>query len=72
MLQILISNGDDDNEINLNESDMASIGDKENMGLRIKQLTGGNSKESSDDSGDENQSDSEFLQQIGQDLSFKK
>ena len=72
MLQILISNGDDDNEINLNKSDMVSIADKEDMGLRIKQLTGGNSEESSDDSGDENQSDSEFLQQTGQDLSFKK
>ena len=72
MLQILISNGDYDNEIILNESDMVSIGDKEDMSLRIKQLTGGNSKESSDDSGDENESDSEFLQQIRQDLSFKK
>ena len=35
-------------------------------------MTGGGSEESSDDSGDENQSDSEFLQQIGQDLSSKE
>ena len=51
---------------------MVSIPDLEDMDLRTKQLTGGGSKTSSDDSGDENQSDSEFLQQIWQDLSSKE
>ena len=48
------SNEDDENEINVNESDMVSIPDQEDMDLRIKQLTIGGSDESSDDSGDEN------------------
>ena len=40
---------------------MVSVPDQEDMNLRIKQLTGGCNEESSDDSGDENQSDSGFL-----------
>ena len=35
---------------------MVSIPDQKDMNLRIKQLTGGGSEESSDDSGDKNQS----------------
>ena len=42
------------------------------MDLRIKQLTEGGSEESSDDSGDKKQLDTEFFQQIGQDLSSKE
>ena len=41
------------------------------MKLRLKYLTGRGREESSDDLLDENQSDSECLQQIGQDLSSK-
>ena len=66
------SNEDDDNEININKSEMVSILDQRDMDLIKKQLTKGGSEELSDDSGDENQSESELLQQIGQDLSSKK
>lgn len=41
---------------------MVSIPDQKDMNLRIKQLTGGGSEESSDDSGDKNQSVWDFLQ----------
>ena len=41
------------------------------MDLRIKQLTRGGSKDSPDDSRYENQSDSDILQQIRQELSSK-
>ena len=52
------SNDDDNNEINVNKSNMISIPDPEYMDLRIKQLTGAVSEESPVDSGVENQSDS--------------
>ena len=55
------SNEGDEYAINVNKSDMVSVPDQEDMNLRIKQLTGGCNEESSDDSGDENQSDSGFL-----------
>ena len=51
---------------------MVSIPDQEDMDLRIKQLTKGGSEESSNYSGDENQSDSQFLQKIRQDLNSKE
>ena len=44
---------------------MVSILDQRDMDLIKKQLTKGGSEELSDDSGDENQSESELLQQIG-------
>ena len=51
---------------------MVSISDQEDVDLRIKQLIGRGSEKSFDDSGDENQSDSELLKQIVLDLSFKE
>ena len=51
---------------------MVSISDQEDVDLRIKQLIGRSSEKSFDDSGDENQSDSELLKQIGLDLSLKE
>ena len=57
------SNNDDDNEINVNKSDVVSIQDQEDMDPRIKKLTGEGSEEYSDDSGNESQSDSDVLQQ---------
>ena len=51
---------------------MVSISDQEDVDLRIKQLIERGSEKSFDDSGDENQSDSELLKQIVLDLSFKE
>lgn len=49
---------DDDDEINVNKSNIVSIPDQEDIYLRIKQPTKGGSEESSDDSRNENQPDS--------------
>ena len=49
---------DDDDEINGNKSNMVSVPDQEDIYLRIKQPTKGDSEESSDDSRNENQPDS--------------
>ena len=61
----LDSNEDDDNKKITNKSDMVSIPDQEDIDPRIKQLTGRDREESSNESGDENQPDAEFLRQIG-------
>ena len=58
--------------IDVKKSDMVSISDQEDVDLRIKQLIRRSSEKSFDDSGDENQSGSELLKQIGLDLSFKE